>query len=34
MWHMKTIVIPVVVGTLGNSKEGDDRKHRESIQEG
>ena len=34
MWHMKTIVIPVVVGALGTVKKaGDGRKHQESIRE-
>ena len=34
MWHMKNVVIPVVVGALGTVKKGMyGRKHQESIRE-
>ena len=33
MWHMKTVVIPVVVGALGTMKKGMVEKHQESIRE-
>ena len=34
MWHIKTVVIPVVVGALARqSEEGYGRKHQESIRE-
>ena len=33
MWHMKTVVIPMVVGALGTVKKGYGRKHQESIRE-
>ena len=33
MWHIKTVVIPVVVSALGTVKKGDGRKHQESIRD-